>query len=100
MDQAFAEARRVPRLDMEIASNETIKQAVAAGFGLGFLSQHCIEQEVSLGRLAVLRVEGFPVMRQWYVVHRRGRRLPRIAEAFAQFLVEEGARRIQALSKR
>ena len=99
MDQAFAEARIVPRIDMEIASNETIKQAVAAGFGLGFLSQHCIEQEVSLGRLAILRVEGFPVMRQWYVVHRRGRRLPRIAEAFAQFLVQEGARRIKALSR-
>ena len=99
MDQAFAEARHVPRIDMEIASNETIKQAVAAGFGLGFLSRHCIEQEVALGRLAILRVEGFPVIRQWYVVHRRGRRLPRIAEAFATFLVEEGARRIRALSR-
>jgi DNA-binding transcriptional LysR family regulator len=99
MDQAFAEAHHVPRIDMEIASNETIKQAVAAGFGLGFLSQHCIEQEVALGRLVILRVEGFPVMRQWYVVHRRGRRLPRIAEAFATFLVEEGARRIKALSR-
>jgi DNA-binding transcriptional LysR family regulator len=100
MDQAFAEAHVTPDVDMEIASNETIKQAVAAGFGLGFLSQHCIEQEVSLGRLAILRVEGFPVMRQWYVVHRRGRRLPRIAEAFAAFLVQEGARRIQALRQR
>src|SRR5262249_36654559 len=93
MDQAFAEARLVPRIDMEIASNETIKQAVAAGFGLGFLSRHCVEQEVAAGRLAILRIEGFPVMRQWYVVHRRNRRLPRIAEAFAGFLVEEGARR-------
>src|SRR6185437_8431026 len=75
MDQAFAESGVVPRIEMEIASNETIKQAVAAGFGVGFLSQHCIEQEVALGKLAILRIEGFPVMRQWYVVHRRGRRL-------------------------
>jgi DNA-binding transcriptional LysR family regulator len=98
MDQAFAEAGVVPRVEMEIASNETIKQAVAAGFGLGFLSGHCVEQEVALGRLAILRVEGFPVMRQWYVVHRRGRRLPRIAEAFSRYLAEEGARRIRAIS--
>jgi DNA-binding transcriptional LysR family regulator len=98
MDQAFAEARIVPRVEMEIASNETIKQAVAAGFGLGFLSQHCIEREVALGSLAILRIAGFPVMRQWYVVHRRGRRLPRIAEAFALFLVEEGGRRIKEIS--
>jgi DNA-binding transcriptional LysR family regulator len=91
MEQAFAEARVVPRIEMEIASNETIKQAVAAGFGLGFLSAHAVQQELALGRLAVIPVKGFPVMRQWYVVHRRDRRLPRIAAAFRQFVVKEGA---------
>jgi len=99
MDQAFAEAGIVPRIEMEIASNETIKQAVAAGFGVGFVSQHCVQQEVALGKLAILRIEGFPVMRQWYVVHRRGRRLPRIAEAFGRFIVEEGARLIRERSR-
>lgn len=95
MEQAFAEAGIVPRIDMEIGSNETIKQAVAAGFGLGFLSAHAIGQELALGRLAVVRVKGFPVMRQWYVVHRRGRRMPAIAEAFQRFLVAEGEQRIR-----
>ena len=100
MEQAFAEARVVPRIEMEIASNETIKQAVAAGLGLGFLSQHCIESEAAMRRLAVLRIEGFPVMRQWYVVRLRNRRLPRIAEAFGNFLAEEGAIRIRAIAAR
>jgi DNA-binding transcriptional LysR family regulator len=95
MDQAFAEARIAPRIDMEIASNETIKQAVAAGFGLGFLSAHAVQQELALGRLAIVRVKGFPVMRQWYVVRLRERRLPRLAEAFRGFLVAEGARLIR-----
>jgi DNA-binding transcriptional LysR family regulator len=84
-----------PRIEMEIASNETIKQAVAAGFGLGFLSGHAVQQELALGRLAVVPVKGVPFMRQWYVVHRRSRTLPRIAEAFERFVVEEGARHIQ-----
>jgi DNA-binding transcriptional LysR family regulator len=95
MDQAFSESGVVPRIEMEIASNETIKQAVAAGFGLGFLSGHAVQQELALGRLAVVPVKGFPFMRQWYVVHRRSRTLPRIAEAFERFVVEEGARHIQ-----
>jgi DNA-binding transcriptional LysR family regulator len=95
MDQAFSEAGVAPRIEMEIASNETIKQAVAAGFGVGFLSAHAVRQEVSLGRLAVIPVKGFPVMRQWYVVHRRDRRLPRITEAFQRFVVKEGARLIR-----
>ncbi|HEX4389767.1 MAG TPA: LysR substrate-binding domain-containing protein [Steroidobacteraceae bacterium] len=95
MDQAFAESGVVPRIEMEIASNETIKQSVAAGFGLGFLSGHAVQQELALGRLAVVPVKGFPVMRQWYVVHRRDRVLPRIAEAFERFVVEQGARLIR-----
>lgn len=95
MEQAFGEANVVPRIEMEIASNETIKQAVAAGFGLGFLSAHAVQQELALGRLAVIAVKGFPVMRQWYVVHSRDRRLPPITEAFQRFVVKEGARLIR-----
>lgn len=100
MDQAFAEARFAPRVAMEVASNETIKQAVAAGFGIGFLSAHAVRLEIALGRLVRLDVKGFPVMRQWYVVHRGDRRLPRIATAFKDFLLREGARLIKAIESR
>ena len=95
MEQAFNESGIVPRVEMEIASNETIKQAVAAGFGVGFLSAHAVQQELALGRLAVIPVKGFPVMRQWYVVQRRDRRLPLITQAFQRFVVKEGARLIR-----
>ncbi len=96
MDQAFADSGVVPHIEMEIASNETIKQAVAAGFGVGFLSAHAVQQELVLGRLVVLSVKGFPFVRQWYVVHRRDRRLPGITQAFRSFVVKEGARVIRA----
>lgn len=96
LDQAFADSGVVPRLEMEIASNETIKQAVAAGFGVGFLSAHAVQQELALGRLALVAVKGFPFMRQWYVVQRRDRRLPAITQAFQRFVVKEGARLIRA----
>lgn len=99
MEQAFAEAGVVPRIEMEVASNETIKQAVAAGFGVGFLSAHAVQQELALGRLAVVAVKGFPVMRQWYVVHRRDRRLPPVTAAFREFVVQEGARLIRRHEK-
>ena len=99
MEQAFAEAGVVPRIEMEISSNETIKQAVAAGFGVGFLSAHAVQQEIALGRLAVVAVRGFPVMRQWYVVQLRDRRLPPITEAFQRFVVREGARLIRRHEK-
>jgi DNA-binding transcriptional LysR family regulator len=76
---------------MQIKSTETIKQAVMAGLGLGFLSAHTIAQELRTGSLKVLDVRGFPLMLNWYVVHRRHKRLPPVAQAFKDFLLNEGA---------
>jgi DNA-binding transcriptional LysR family regulator len=76
---------------MQIKSTETIKQAVMAGLGLGFLSAHTIAQELRTGSLKVLDLRGFPLMLNWYVVHRRHKRLPPVAQAFKDFLLNEGA---------
>ncbi len=98
MNEAFAERRFKPQVTMEIKSFETIKQAVMAGMGVSFLSAHTISQELELGRLAVLRVEGFPVIRRWHVVQRKSKRLPPVAAAFRQFLLEEGGALIARLT--
>lgn len=76
---------------MEIRSTETIKQAVIAGMGISFLSAHTISHELKAGSLRVLDVEGFPLMLNWYVVHRRTKRLPPVAQAFKDFLLSDGA---------
>jgi DNA-binding transcriptional LysR family regulator len=98
MEQAFG--RRLARLGvaMEIASTEAIKQAVIGGMGVGFLSAHTISLERRLGSLAVLDVQGFPLVLDWYVVHRRDKRLPPVAVAFRRFLLDEGAARIEAIT--
>lgn len=75
---------------MEIKSTETIKQAVIAGMGISFLSVHTIALELHAGSLVILDVEGFPVMLHWYVVHRKHKHLPPVAQAFKDFLLEEG----------
>jgi DNA-binding transcriptional LysR family regulator len=79
---------------MEIRSTETIKQAVMAGMGVSFLSAHTISRELQSGSLVVLDVQGFPLMLNWYVVYRRSKRLPPVAEAFKAFLLKDGARLI------
>ena len=80
---------------MTIRSTETIKQAVMAGMGVTFLSAHTISRELQAGSLAVLDVQGFPVMLNWYVVHRRSKRLPPVAQAFKSFLAQDGAALIE-----
>jgi len=87
----------LPRLDlaMELGSNEMIKQAVKAGMGLAFLSAYAVGLELKIGSLALLDLEGFPLMENWYVVHRRRKRLSPAASAFKAFLIAEGAQLIE-----
>src|SRR2546423_13087438 len=76
---------------MELKSTETIKQAVIAGMGIAFLSAHTVTLERQGGSLVVLDVQGFPLILNWYVVHRRNKRLPPVASAFKDFLLSDGA---------
>ena len=76
-------------VSMEMNTNSAIKQGVEEGLGLGIVSIHTLERELEGGRLTVLNVESFPIIRQWYLVHRAGKRLSAIATEFAQFVRNE-----------
>jgi DNA-binding transcriptional LysR family regulator len=89
MDRYLVEHDVKIRRVMEADSNETIKQAVMAGIGLGFVSLHTVRAELAAGRIAVLDVSGLPLQRQWYAVHSRQRRLTPAAEEFLHYLLRE-----------
>ena len=55
------------------------------------MSLHTIERELEDGRLVVLDVEPFPIMRQWYIVHRAGKRLSGVGLAFEEFVRAEAS---------
>jgi DNA-binding transcriptional LysR family regulator len=92
MERLFAEAGVVPHVAMEISSNETIKQAVMAGLGIAFISAHTVAAEIEMKRLVMLDVAGLPMLRQWWVVHNREKRLMPAPEALWTFLEREGRR--------
>lgn len=89
MDRFFADHGITVNAVMEADSNETIKQAVMAGIGIGMLSLHTVRLELAAGRIVSLRVAGLPLRRQWFVVHARQRRLTPAAEEFHQYLLRE-----------
>jgi len=73
---------------MEMNRSEAVKQAVMAELGLGILSLHTLEMELALNRLVILDIQGFPIMRQWFIVHRNGKRFAAIPEAFRDFVLK------------
>ncbi len=81
---------RLDNLGMEFSSNETIKQAVMARLGVGFISAHTIAMEVELGRLIILDVVDTPVRRQWFAVSRTDRTDSPTMIAFKDFVVRRG----------
>jgi DNA-binding transcriptional LysR family regulator len=73
---------------LELGLQESVKSAVAAGYGVSFISRTAIEGELTAGRLAAAQVEGIEPSRQIYFVRARGRSMTRAAEAFLAFAKE------------
>jgi DNA-binding transcriptional LysR family regulator len=91
-ERFFADAGISPVIGMQISSNETIKQAVIAGLGIAFISGHTIDSSLDTGSLAILHVEGLPIIRKWFVVHLRQRRLMPAVKAIRDFFIAEAGR--------
>jgi DNA-binding transcriptional LysR family regulator len=74
---------------LELGLQESVKSAVAAGFGVTFISRTAIEGELDAGTLAMARVAGLEPARQIYVVRAKGRPPTRAAAAFLEFAREK-----------
>ena len=62
MERVFRDHGVKVASSMELASNETIKQAVMAGLGLSYLSLHTVGLELATKKLVRLDVIGTPVV--------------------------------------
>ncbi len=98
MDGLFSDGRAA-RVVMTSGSNETIKQAVMVGMGLALISRHAIGLELHLGLLRILPVDGFPLMRSWFVAHRAGMPLLPIHRRLCAFVAERGQAIIDELER-
>lgn len=87
MFKAFDAAGVRPTARMEIGNNEAIKHAVAGGLGLSVMSLHTLSLEGTDGPVAILDVEGFPILRNWHIVYLKGKELSLVAQAFLDFVI-------------
>ena len=89
VEQKFADAGLDLKVGMELGNNESIKQGITGGLGIAVLSLHTLTSG-DMNELTVLDVQGFPISRQWYVGHPRGKRLSITARTFIDFMYQEG----------
>ncbi|MCG7875346.1 MAG: LysR substrate-binding domain-containing protein [Candidatus Thiodiazotropha taylori] len=89
-ERFFEERKMELKTRMTLGSNEAVKQAVAGGLGIAIVSQHTLSLDAASGAYTVLEVKGFPLLRQWYAVYLKRKRLSAVTEAFLQHLINEG----------
>ena len=82
----FKKHRFLPKVRLELGSNEAIKQAVAGGLGLAVISRHALAAVHEDEGLAVLPLDTFPIHSQWLILYPRGKRLSPIASEFMAHL--------------
>ncbi|MBD2019974.1 LysR family transcriptional regulator [Leptolyngbya sp. FACHB-36] len=90
IQKMFDEQGLALNVKLDLGSNEAIKQAIAGGLGISALSLHTMALEGRDSPLTILDVEGFPIERYWYLVYPGGKQLSVIAQAFFEYLLNEG----------
>jgi LysR family transcriptional regulator, low CO2-responsive transcriptional regulator len=95
LETALGDAGLPLQVSMEVGNNSAIKQGVAAGLGIALISRVAIDMELETNRLVILDVEGFPIIRQWRLVHVKDKYLSATAKAFKSFLLQHADRRLR-----
>jgi DNA-binding transcriptional LysR family regulator len=73
---------------LELGLQESVKSAVAAGYGVSFISRSAVEAELAAGTLAAAQVEGLEPSREISLVRSSRRPLTHAADAFVAFARE------------
>ena len=76
------------RPSLVLGLQESVRSAVAAGYGVTFISRRAVEADLETGRLAEVRVEGLDLERKVSIARAAGRVPSRAAEAFLSFAAE------------
>jgi DNA-binding transcriptional LysR family regulator len=98
--EEFCQQKRVSfARTLELGSQEAQREAVLAGLGLALLPRHAVNMELASGRLCELPVRELPLNRSWCMVHKRGKRLSPVAQAFRDFIAGERSQ-IKQLAER
>ncbi|MGJ7910798.1 LysR family transcriptional regulator [Neobacillus sp. LXY-1] len=89
-EKGFQRLNFYPKNVMTFGSTQVIKEAIEAGLGISLLSHSAIKNELQLGKLKLLEIEGFPMMRNFSLVTPNVKFQTKATEVFVELLVGEG----------
>lgn len=87
MDNHFDDQKS--RKNIELTSNEAVKQAVIAGLGYSVLPLIGIKNELLNEQLYIIPSKGLPIVTHWRLIWLKNKKLSPVAEKYLQQLREE-----------
>ncbi|MCC7504220.1 MAG: LysR family transcriptional regulator [Saprospiraceae bacterium] len=88
--EQFIEKEQWPNYkQIELTSNEALKQALIAGLGYSIMPLIGIKNELKSNELEIIPYKGLPIVSHWNLVWLSAKRLSPIAEAYLAFIQRE-----------
>ena len=78
-----------PKTNMQLTSNEAVKQAVLAGLGISIMPLIGLKNELENGRIKIIDTKGLPILTSWRIIWLKGKKLSPVATAFLNYIKEE-----------
>lgn len=89
MEQYFVSREGKQRRQLELTSNEAVKQAVIAGLGYSIMPLIGIQNELINGQMHILEAEGLPIKTEWRLIWLKGKKLSPVCQAYLDFIRSE-----------
>ncbi len=86
MEEYLAKEGTGNRRQLELTSNEAVKQAVMAGLGYSIMPLIGIHSEVDSKQLYMYPAEGLPITTKWRLIWMKGKKLAPVCEAYLTYL--------------
>ena len=89
MMEHYFDKKGVKRKQIELTSNEAVKQAVMAGIGHSILPLIGIKSELQDGSLMIIKKRGLPVKTDWRLIWLKNKKMSPLAKAYLEYVREE-----------
>lgn len=87
MDKHFGQSKN--RKQIELTSNEAVKQAVIAGLGCSVMPLIGLKNELLQKELFIIKAKGLPIKTSWRLIWLRQKKLTPVMKAFISYLEKE-----------
>lgn len=89
MEKFIKKQNLSPEKQMQLTSNEAVKQAILAGLGYSIMPLIGIRKELQSSELSILPVRGLPIKTTWSLIWLEGKRHSPVAKAYLEFVKKE-----------